>query len=370
MTSTFKRTPLFEKHIQLQARIVEFGGWEMPVQYTGIIEEHQNTRTHVGLFDISHMGEIEVTGKDALPFVQKIVTQNVLKSKEGSQVQYSMMCYENGSVVDDILIYKHSPTSFLLCVNASNTEKDYEWILSNINTEEVSVNNRSQDFVQLAIQGPKALPLLQKLTHIDLSKIKYYHFTTGKVLEDEMIISRTGYTGEDGFELYLSPEKSPKVWDILLDKGKEFNIKPCGLGARDTLRIEMCYPLYGHEISGEITPIESDLEWVVKWDKGNFVGRSALADLKEKGISRKLVAFELLEAGIPRQGYPLYSLQNELIGEVTSGTLSPTLKKGIGIGFIKQEFSSLKSKIQMRVRSKTMKAQIVQKPFIQKKEVS
>lgn len=370
MNKELKRTPLFEEHQKLNARIIAFGGWEMPVQYSSIIEEHTNTRSHVGLFDVSHMGEIEITGPDATPFLQKIVTQNVLNAQTGSQAQYSLMCYENGGVIDDILIYKRSPESFLLCVNASNIEKDFEWICKNITEERVDIQNRSLDYAQIAIQGPKAESLLQQLTDIDLSQIQYYRFTTGNVLHINMIISRTGYTGENGFEIYLPSEKSPLVWRTLLKEGKRFHVMPCGLGARDTLRIEMRYPLYGHELSENITPLEADLEWVVKWQKENFIGKAALTKQKERGLKRKLVGFEMIGEGIPRQGYPIHSAQKGLIGEVTSGTLSPTLKKGIGIGFVKPTDSSIGTEIEIMIRSKALKATIVSTPFVHRKEKS
>ncbi len=361
-------TPLYKRHLAHQAKIVEFGGWQMPVQYKGIIDEHLATRNSVGLFDVSHMGEIEITGPDALPFIQKVVTQDVAKAIDGSQVLYSVICYPSGGIVDDILIYKFSPTHIFLCVNASNIEKDFEWISSQRVGEQVTIQNRSSDYVQLAIQGPKAEACVKKLTTVDLSKIKYYRFTMGKVQGIDMIISRTGYTGEDGFELYMPSPSGEKVWDALLETGRTFGIQPCGLGARDTLRIEMRYPLYGHELSKEITPLEADLEWVVKWQKGNFIGKEALTAQKEKGISRHLRGFELLQAGIPRQGYPIYSPQNELIGEVTSGTLSPILKKGIGIGFIKPQWSSIGQEIYIAIRSNRVKAKIVKTPFVRKKE--
>lgn len=363
-----KRTPLFEEHQKLGGRIVEFGGWEMPVQYSGIIDEHITTRTQIGLFDVSHMGEIEITGPDATPFMQKIVTQNVEKSKAGEQVQYSLMCYEDGGVVDDILIYKHTPESFLLCVNAGNIEKDYEWICKNKTTENVEIKNTSKDYVQIAVQGPKAERLLQTLTDVDLSAIKYYRYTQGVLLKKKMIISRTGYTGEPGFELYVPSSTGPEIWQKLLAAGQSFGIKPCGLGARDTLRVEMRYPLYGHEISEKITPLEADLSWVVKLKKDNFIGKSALVSQKEQGLKRKLVGFKVDGTGIPRQGYPLQSTQNELIGEVTSGTLSPTLKKGIGIGFVKPDFAVEGTQIHVMVRSKPVLATIVPTPFVHQKE--
>lgn len=368
MSTELKKTALYHKHVALGAKMVEFGGWQMPVQYRGIIEEHLATRNHVGLFDVSHMGEIEITGRDALPFIQKVVTQDVSKAVSESQVLYSVICTPDGGVVDDILIYKFSPTHIFLCVNASNIEKDFQWISDQRTDEQVMIQNRSEDYVQLALQGPQAEACLKNLTPIDLSKIKYYRFTTAKVFDTEMILSRTGYTGEDGFELYMPSSTGEKIWNLLLEKGQPFGIQPCGLGARDTLRIEMRYPLYGHELSKEITPLEADLEWVVKWQKGDFIGKNALTEQKEKGVTRTLRGFELLQPGIPRQGYKIYSSQNELIGEVTSGTLSPILQRGIGIGFVKPKWGSVGEEIEIAIRSNRVKAKIVETPFVRKKE--
>lgn len=365
-----KKTPLYENHIKLNARMVNFGGWNMPVQYTSIIEEHIATRTNVGLFDVSHMGEIEIKGADATPFLQKMVTQDVTKSKSGEQVQYALMCYPHGGVVDDILIYKYTPNHFLLCVNASNTEKDFSWLCENKSSKEnVTLKNVSNDYVQIAIQGPKALSLLSLFTDINIAQMKYYRFTVGKVSNIEMIISRTGYTGENGFEIYTSAESGPKMWEALLDKGQKFNIKPCGLGARDTLRIEMRYPLYGHELSEHITPLEADLEWTVKFSKEDFIGKRALVSQKEKGLPKKCIGFMLSEPGIARQGHSLYSLQNELIGEVSSGTLSPTLNKAIGIGFVKPKEATMGKEFLVDIRGKKTLAKIVQTPFIERKVV-
>ncbi len=366
MSENLKKTPLHGNHLKLNARMVDFGGWHMPVQYTSIIEEHVATRTHVGLFDVSHMGEIEITGPDALPFIQKMVTQDVSKAKDGEQVQYSLMCTLNGGVVDDILIYKFSPTHLFLCVNASNTDKDFEWLCQHKANAQVDIQNRSSEYVQIAIQGPKAQTLLQEMTSVPLPSIKYYRFTKGKVSAIDMIISRTGYTGEDGFELYLPSPKGPQIWEELLDRGKKYHIHPCGLGARDTLRIEMRYPLYGHELSSTISPLEADLEWVVKWNKEDFFGKDVLVQQKEKGIPRKCVGFELLDPGIARQGYTVYTIQNELIGEVTSGTLSPTLKKSIGIGFVKPSYAQIGQELAIEIRGKKVKAKVVPTPFVKK----
>ena len=366
MNDTLKKTALHGNHLKLNARMVDFGGWHMPVQYTSIIEEHVATRTHVGLFDVSHMGEIEITGPDALNFIQKMVTQDVSKAKDGEQVQYSLMCTLNGGVVDDILIYKFSPTHLFLCVNASNTDKDFEWLCQHKGNARVDIQNRSSEYVQIAIQGPKALSLLQEMTSVSLAPIKYYRFTKGKVSTIDMIISRTGYTGEDGFELYLPSQKGSQIWEELLERGEKYQLQPCGLGARDTLRIEMRYPLYGHELSSTISPLEADLEWVVKWNKVDFFGKEALVQQKEKGIPRKCIGFELLEPGIARQGYAIHGFQNELIGEVTSGTLSPTLKKAIGIGFVKPQHHQIGQEFNIEIRGKKIKAKVVQTPFIKK----
>ncbi|OGQ17478.1 MAG: hypothetical protein A3B70_06540 [Deltaproteobacteria bacterium RIFCSPHIGHO2_02_FULL_40_11] len=373
------QTPLHQDHLNLNAKMVDFGGWHMPVQYTSIIDEHLNTRKNIGLFDVSHMGEIEIHGPDALKFVQKIVTQDVSKSQPGHQAQYSVMCTPTGGIVDDILIYKLTEDHFLLCVNASNIEKDFAWILENKKNENVKIENTSSAYVQIAVQGPKAKDLISKLTPFDLSKIQTYRYVQEKLLDIPMIISRTGYTGEDGFELYLPADKGHVVWQTLLERGKTDGITPCGLGARDTLRLEACFPLYGHEIDEKTTPLEAGLNWVVKLDKENFIGKEALLQQKEMGLTKKLIAFELLEKGIPRQGYPLRSSQNELIGTVTSGTLSPVFMKGIGLGVVKlggechprecechpRESGDL---LTVEIRNRYIKAKVVKPPFYRKKK--
>lgn len=363
-----KKTPLFLCHEKLHARMVSFGGWLMPVQYSSVIEEHINTRTHVGLFDISHMGELLIEGKDALAFTQKMVTQDVSKIEVGHQARYSLLCNESGGVVDDILIYVLNPTQVFLCVNAANIEQDDEWLKKHHSTENITIRNVSQAYVQIALQGPKAHLLLQTFTDSDLSKLTYYHYTFGSILDIHTLISRTGYTGEDGFELYIPSEKGEFLWQALLERGKAYQILPCGLGARDTLRLEMGFPLYGHEMDQHITALEANLGWVVALAKTeNFIGKEALSSQKKTGVKKKLIGFEMLDPQIPRQSYPIYNLQKELIGTVSSGTLSPTLKKGIGMGHITLDQHSTPSEVLIGIRHHDAKAKIVKPPFIQKK---
>src|SRR3954468_19656544 len=293
MTSSagLKRTPLFEVHSSSNAKMVDFGGWNMPVQYSSILEEHNAVRNGVGVFDVSHMGEIEIEGRQAAQLVDYVSTNNAARLKPG-QAHYSALLYEHGGFVDDILVHKISDDHFFLCVNASNQEKDFEHIRS-YNHFDAEVEFASERYAQLAIQGPKALPTLQKLTDTRLSEIKYYWFTDGAIAGIQARIAHTGYTGEDGFEIYVPPSDAERMWMLLMDAGAEFGIKPCGLGARNTLRLEAKMALYGHEIDASISPLEADLGWIVKFDKGEFIGRDALLKQKESGIRRKLVGFEM-----------------------------------------------------------------------------
>ncbi len=360
MTS-LKRTPLYETHVKAGAKIVEFGGWEMPIQYTGIIEEHNNCRNYAGIFDVSHMGEIDVKGPDALKFVNKLVTNDVEKMAL-KQCLYSPMCYEDGGVVDDLLVYKMADDHYYIVVNASNTDKDYDWFLQNAKGMDVKVDNISDQVVQIALQGPKAEGILQKITDCDLSKIKYYWFDYGKVNGIESIISRTGYTGEDGFEIYVKPEFGPGIWDKIMETGKDEGVTPIGLGARDTLRLEARLPLYGHEMSDSISPLEAGLGIFVKLNKEDFNGKTALVKQKEEGLKRKLAGFEMVERGIPRAEYPITKDGKE-IGWVTSGSFAPSLNKNIGLALIKAEYVSIGSEIEVNIRNKGIKAKIVETPF-------
>ncbi len=355
-----KKTPLFDVHRALNAKMVDFGGWNMPVQYSGIIQEHNAVRTGVGLFDVSHMGEIEVYGPEAEKLINYVATNNASKLKPG-QAQYSALLYEHGGFVDDILVHKISDSDFFLCVNASNQEKDFEHIQAHnrFNAEVVYASDR---YAQLAVQGPKALETVQKLTGVNLSAIKYYWFTDGQIADAPARIARTGYTGEDGFELYVAPESAERVWNAVLEAGKEFDIKPCGLGARNTLRLEAKMALYGHEITASINPFEADLGWIVKMDKGDFLGRAALEKIQQQGLTRKLVGFEMKDRGIGRDGYEVW-LHGKPAGWVTSGGPSPALNKNIGLCYLPVEKATPGEEIEVMIRNAPVKAVTVPTPF-------
>jgi len=345
--------------------MVDFGGWDMPVQYpAGTIEEHLRTRTRSGLFDVSHMGEIDVRGSDAIPFVNRITSNDVTKLVDG-QAQYSALTTPIGTVIDDLLVYRLAADHLLLVVNAGTTDKDWEWISSKKSNESVQLQNVSADYCQLALQGPDALPILQQLTDLKLADIKYYHFTHGVVDGVESIVSRTGYTGEDGFEVYAAPDKAVQLWKKMLDAGKfgsETGVLPCGLAARNTLRLEASMALYEHEIDETTTLLEANLGWITKLDKGNFIGREALAKQKEAGIKKKLVGFEVTERGIARDNQDVI-LDGETIGRVTSGSPAPYLKKNIGFAYVPIEFSTVGQEIKIDVRGRLVGAQIVKTPF-------
>ena len=358
--SELKRTPLFDVHSALNAKLVDFGGWNMPVQYSGILQEHNAVRNAVGVFDVSHMGEIEIRGPEAAKLVDYVATNNAAKLKIG-QAQYSGLLYEHGGFVDDILVHKVSETSFFLCVNASNQEKDFEHIRSN-NRFDAEVDFASERYAQIAIQGPKALQTLQKLTETRLSEIKYYWFTDGAVDGIPARIARTGYTGEDGFEIYIPPESAARAWNAVLQAGEEFGIKPCGLGARNTLRLEAKMALYGHEITASINPLEADLAWIVKLEKGEFIGRPALHNILEEGLTRKLVGFEMKDRGIGRDGYEVW-MEGKPAGWVTSGGPSPTLNKNIGLCYLPVEKAVPGVAIQILIRNTPVEAVTVPTPF-------
>ena len=359
-----KKTPFTEIHRALGAKLVEFAGFEMPVQYSGIIDEHLAVRTRVGVFDVTHMGEFIVRGKDAVAFLQKMTINDVTKLYEG-RVQYSAMCYDDGGIVDDLLVY-HCGDHYMLVVNASNTKKDFDWLKSHLEGD-VTLTDRSDEFSLLAVQGPQSLATLKKVVDVDLSKIEYYHFTRGRVAGEEMIISRTGYTGELGFELYFRWEEAAAkmVWDAVFNAGKEFGIAPIGLGARDTLRLEMGYCLYGNDIDQTTHPLEAGLGWITKLNKGDFVGRSIMMEAKQEGLRRTLVGFTLSEKAVARHGYPLL-LNGSEMGHVTSGTFSPTLERAIGMGYVSAGNSKEGRTIQVGIRGKEIPATIVKIPFVQK----
>lgn len=355
-----KRTSLFETHQSLKAKMVDFGGWNMPVQYSGIIEEHNAVRNAVGLFDVSHMGEIDIAGPEAEKLVNHVSTNNAAKLKTG-QAHYSALLYEHGGFVDDILVHKVSGTHFFLCVNASNQEKDFEHVCA-LNRFDAKVEFTSEKYAQLAIQGPEAGQTLQKLTETDLGKIKYYWFTDGVVSGTAARIAHTGYTGEDGFEIYIDPSEAPRIWNEILQAGAEFGIKPCGLGARNTLRLEAKMALYGHEITASINPLEADLGWIVKMDKGDFLGKQALHEVEKNGLSRKLVGFEMTERGIARDGYEVW-LDGNPAGWVTSGGPSPTLGRNIGLCYLPIGKAKPGITIQVIIRNAPVEAVTVETPF-------
>jgi aminomethyltransferase len=360
--SQLKRTPLFPLYEKYGAKTIDFGGWELPVQFSSILEEHEAVRTRAGLFDVSHMGEVTIKGKDALKLIQTLITNDASKMEIGQAI-YSPMCYPDGGTVDDLLIYRTGEEEYLAVVNAANIDKDVEWIEKHADGE-VEIKNISAETAQLAIQGPSAERILQKLTSEDLSQIKFFRFKQDVDLDgSKALVSRTGYTGEDGFEIYCSPEDAVKLWDKILEAGKEEGILPCGLGARDTLRFEAKLPLYGQEITADITPIEAGLGFWVKVDKEvDFIGKEVLKEQKEKGAPRKLVGIEMVERGIPRHGYPVM-VNDEEIGVVTSGTQSPTLKKNVGLALIKADFAQEGQELDVIIRGKRVKAVVVKTPF-------
>jgi aminomethyltransferase len=353
-------TPLNSVHRALGARMVDFGGWDMPVQYSGIIDEHNAVRNAVGVFDVSHMGEIDIRGPEAAKLTDYVTTNSVHKLKLG-QAHYSGLLYEHGGFVDDILVHKVADDHYFLCVNAGNQDKDFEHIVAQNHFDAV-VENNGEHYAQIAIQGPKARATLQKLTPVDLSGIKYYWFTDGEVSDTPARIAHTGYTGEDGFEIYVPPADAERMWQLVMDAGAEFGIKPCGLGARNTLRLEAKMALYGHEIDASISPLEADLGWIVKLDKGEFVGRDALLKQKESGIKRKLVGFEMCARGIGRDGYEVF-LNGSAAGWVTSGGPAPTLNKNIGLCYLPTEQSVPGTSIQIMIRNQPVDAVTVETPF-------
>jgi aminomethyltransferase len=358
-----KTTPFTETHIALGAKMAEFAGYNMPIEYSGIIDEHMTVCQGVGVFDVSHMGEFWVKGPNALAFIQQVTSNNAATLVPG-KAQYSCFPNEQGGIVDDLIVYYYEPNKYMLVVNAANIEKDWNWCVSH-NTVGAELENASDRMGQLAIQGPKAQQVLQRLTSVDLSTIPYYCFTTGDFAgEQNVIISNTGYTGAGGFELYFYPEAAKKIWDAIFEAGKPEGIKPIGLGARDTLRLEMGYCLYGNDLSDTTTPLEAGLGWITKFvDDKPFTARAILEKQKAEGITRKLVGFELIDRGIPRHGYKLVDAEGQEIGEVTSGTMSPIRKIGIGMGYVAKAHAALGSEIYVDVRGRKLKAVVVKPPF-------
>jgi aminomethyltransferase len=359
---TLKKTPLHSRHRSLGARMVEFGGWDMPVEYSGVSDEHMAVRSRAGLFDVSHMGEIEIAGRDALKAVQHI-TSNDASRLSRNQAHYSALTTPDGTFVDDVLTYKLGEEHYMFVVNASNIIKDFSWIVSQITgLGDVAAVNTSSRYALMAIQGPAARDILQKLTGVNLSDIKYYWFTTGEVASVAGTISRTGYTGEDGFEVFVPPAQAERVWDAILAAGRDAGLVPAGLAARDTLRLEAAMRLYGNDMDERTTVLEADLGWIVGWKKEDFIGADVLRRQKAEGVSRKLVGFEVLDRGIARHGHEVF-LNGERAGVVTSGTQTPFLKKAIGMAYLPAESTAPGTEFEIDVRGRRLKAQVVPMPF-------
>ena len=359
-----KRTAFIDFHEALGAKIVSFAGYEMPIEYSGINNEHMTVRNSVGVFDVSHMGEFWIKGPKAFDLVQKVTSNDVAALAPG-RAQYSCFPNGKGGIVDDLLVYQYEEQKYLLVVNASNIDKDWAWVTEQ-NTMGAEMENASDHISQLAVQGPKAKAVLQKLTEINLSEIEYYTFTTGAIAgADSVIISNTGYTGSDGFELYMSNEDAPKVWNAVFEAGKEEGIRPIGLAARDTLRLEKGFCLYGNDLDDTTSSIEAGLGWITKLNNtDNFIDKDCLLKQKEEGVSRRLRGFELIDRGIPRKDYEIVNENDEVIGRVTSGTMSPMLQKGIGMGYINKGYTKFDTEIFIKVRNRKLKAKVVKVPFV------
>jgi aminomethyltransferase len=359
-----QRTPLYDVHVRAGARIVEFAGWQMPVQYQGILAEHAAVRERVGLFDVSHMGEVVFRGSKAFEALQRLFTNDLARCADG-QAQYGCLCREEGGIVDDVVVYRRAADDFLVCVNAANRQKDYEWLRGHAFGADVA--NESDAWAQLALQGPRAADVLQPLTSVRLSAVGTYRFTNGDVAGVPCLVARTGYTGEDGFELFCASEQGPTLWAALMEAGRAAGIAPCGLGARDSLRLEMAYRLYGSDMDDTTTPLEAGLSWVVKLDKGEFMGRQAMQKQKEAGLSKKLVGFTLTEPGIPRHGHAVLQ-DGKPVGNVTSGTRSPSLGISIGLAYVPPGLAAEGSTFSVDIRGRAAAAKVVKTPFYSKKK--
>ncbi|MFB4164576.1 glycine cleavage system aminomethyltransferase GcvT [Alteribacillus sp. JSM 102045] len=364
--SKLKRTTLYPLYTEWGAKTVNFGGWELPVQFTSIKEEHRAVRERAGLFDVSHMGEAEVKGRGAFEFLQSVITNDMTKLESGKAL-YTLLCNEKGGTVDDLLIYQLAENDYLLVLNAANTEKDINWFKQHAGESEI-INDVSSSFAQLAVQGPKAEQIVQRLTNEDLAQIGFFRFHNNVDLNGiNALVSRTGYTGEDGFEIYCSAEKAPSLWKAILNAGEPHGLIPCGLGARDTLRFEARLPLYSQEIDETISPLEAGLGFAVKLQKNSdFIGKEALKKEKESGVKRKLAGIEMVEKGIPRTGYEVLNKNGMTIGYVTSGTQSPTLDKNVGLVLIETPYAELDTELYIKIRNKTVKAVVVPVPFYKK----
>ena len=356
-----KKTALYNKHIELRAKMVPFAGYEMPVQYSGVNQEHINVRNNVGVFDVSHMGEFIVKGENALKLIQKISSNDASTLFPG-RAQYSYLPNSEGGIVDDMLVYMIEENHYMLVVNASNIEKDWNWI-SIQNTMGAELSNISENLSLIAVQGPKAVELLQNYTDLNLSAIKFYHFQKGTFAGyNDIIISATGYTGSGGFELYVPNSYAVEIWDLIFSSDSKYNVLPAGLAARDTLRLEMGYCLYGNDINDQTSPISAGLSWVTKFNK-EFIGKDIIQNHKLQGTQNKLIAFELLERGIPRKDYEIMNADGKLIGKVTSGTMGPSVRKAIGMGYVNSNFSNFGNSIFINIRNKSIPAKIVKLPF-------
>jgi len=357
-----KRTALYDKHVQAGAKIVPFAGFEMPVQYSGVNDEHRTVRNACGVFDVSHMGEFFVRGKDAIPFLQKVTSNDVSKLFPG-KVQYSCLPNRKGGIVDDLLVYCFSETEFMLVVNASNIEKDWAWLQSHTEGFDLNMENVSDDYSLLAVQGPKAAELLEEMTQVELSDMKYYTFEKGTMVGiDDVIISATGYTGSGGFELYVPNDRAGDLWDAVMEAGQGYGIKPAGLAARDTLRLEMGFCLYGNDIDDTTSPIEAGLGWITKFTK-EFIDKDLLLKQKEEGTDRRLIGFQMVDRGIPRKDYEIADENGNTIGHVTSGTMSPSLGYAIGMGYVKTPYKTPDTEIFVRIRNKDLRAKVIRVPF-------
>lgn len=358
-----KRTPLYEEHLALGARMVPFAGWAMPLQYTSIIEEHRAVRSAAGLFDVSHMGEIEVSGPGAQEALQRLLTNDVGRLTPGRAL-YTVMCTPEGGVVDDLLVYQLGEQRYMLVVNAANTASDLEWIQEHAGGPQVTIADRSLETALIALQGPRAQAILARVTDdVDLDALRPFHFVGGW----EGMISRTGYTGEDGFEIFLSWDGAPAIWRGILAAGEAEGLVPAGLGARDTLRFEACLPLYGQELDRDTTPLEAGLDFVVKWDKGPFIGREALLRQREHGLRKKLVGLRLLEPGVARPGYPVLDERGETVGRVTSGTVAPTLEASLALAYVPPSLAAPGQRLAVAIRGRAVAAQVVETPFYRRR---
>ena len=361
-STTLRKSPLDALHRSAKARMVPYAGWEMPLEYSGIAAEHAAVRTRAGLFDVSHMGEIEIAGKDALAAVQRISSNDASRLSIG-QAHYAALPTPSGTFVDDMLVYRMAPSHFMLVVNAANVAKDYAWISEQVKLAgDVAVVDSSSRYALIAIQGPAAREVLQPLTAVELSQIRYYWFSYGEVAAARVTISRTGYTGEDGFEIFVPPNMADRVWQALLDSGRQADVIPCGLGARDTLRLEAAMRLYGNDIDESTTILEADLGWTIGWKKADFIGKDALLRQKESGVARKLVGFEMSERGIARHGYAVVRGGTQ-VGTVTSGTQTPFLKKAIGMAYVPVDISTPDTEIEIDIRGRALKATVTPLPF-------